>query len=356
MSHIRITTAFFAFVVSTASAQTPDFTDVAYATPDPAWKFDLSVPDAGCPPYPLVVFIHGGGWISGDKTDVEAFQPYFLNSGFAVASINYRYCFVHKWPKQIFDCKAAIRFLRANAPTYSIDPDRIGVFGISAGGQLAAVLGTSSGVESLEGNVGDHDDVSSIVHAVATYYPPTDLFEFAQHEGPDGLASKLIGIEILDVIENIDDPEFAEWVALINSASPMSHVTKDDPPFYLVHGDQDVIVPFEHSQWLHDALIAGGVTSTFDLLPGFGHTDIPTEQAESVAGFFVDVLGTNAPIVGDLDQDCIVGPEDIAALLAQWGECPKAGQCTGDLAPPGGNGKVSAADLAALLANWTGPQ
>ena len=355
MNQPRSAITLLALVVSTAGAQTPDFQDVEYASPDPGWKLDLYMPDLACPPYPVVVFIHGGGWISGDKADVDGFQPYFLNKGFAVASINYRYCFVHKWPEQMFDCKAAIRFLRANAGTYSIDPDRIGVFGESSGGQLAAVLGASAGIASLEGAVGDHDDVSSVVHAVSTYYPPTNLFEFAQYEGPDGVASKLIGIEILDVIENLEDPAYAEWITLIDSASPMTHVSADDPPFYLVHGDQDTIVPFVHSQWLHDALVAGGVTSTFDLLPGFGHTDIPDEQAEDVAEFFESVLGLNPPIVGDLDHDCIVGPEDIAALLAQWGKCPKKGECTGDIAPPGGNGKVSAADLAALLANWTGP-
>jgi acetyl esterase/lipase len=122
---------------------------------------------------PLVVWVHGGAWISGDKANPRA--PRELGDRYIVASIDYRLSKEATFPAQIYDCKAAIRWLRANADQYDIDPDRIGAWGGSAGGHLVALLGTSGGVEELEGDVGDYLDRSSVVQAVCDFYGPTDL-------------------------------------------------------------------------------------------------------------------------------------------------------------------------------------
>lgn len=137
--------------------------DIEYAVVDGiSLKLDLVLPDApSAKPAPLVVYIHGGAWISGDKSPTHA--PAVLGPQYAVASVNYRLAQQAPFPAQIHDCKAAVRWLRAHAATYSIDPHRIGAWGSSAGGHLAALLGTSGGVAELEGTVGDCLGVSSTV-------------------------------------------------------------------------------------------------------------------------------------------------------------------------------------------------
>ncbi|MCK5827057.1 alpha/beta hydrolase [Candidatus Bipolaricaulota bacterium] len=227
---------------------------------------------------PLVVWVHGGAWMSGDKTNPCAARE--LDDRYIVASIDYRLMQESVFPAQIHDCKAAIRWLRANASQYDIDPDRIGAWGESAGGHLAALLGTSGGVDVLEGDVGEHLDYSSAVQAVCDFYGPTDLerlalsdqrFKTAPSKSP---LARLFGGSLS---ENID---------LVRQANPITHVSSDDPPFLIMHGEEDLLVPLSQSELLDAALREAGVESTLHVIEGCEHGGFPPEAYEEVRLFF----------------------------------------------------------------------
>src|SRR5208282_1821342 len=191
-------------------------------------KLDLYLPEKAEGALPVVVWIHGGGWSAGSKAGCPAVP--MVAQGSAVSSINYRLSQHATLPAQIEDCKAAIRWLRANAKTYHLDPDRIGVWGASAGGHLVALLGTTGGVKELEGNDGNLDQ-SSRVQAVVDWFGPTDFRNIGkQLESPNSPVSKLLGGP---VSENKEKAE---------KASPVTYVGKDDPPFLIMHGDKDPLV------------------------------------------------------------------------------------------------------------------
>lgn len=224
-------------------------------------SLDLYVPKDAKAPLPLVVWIHGGAWMAGDKNWNPA-TP-LLNEGFAVASINYRLSQIATFPAQIHDCKAAIRYLRANADTYHIDPNSIGVWGASAGGHLVALLGVTNGNKELEGAVGDYLKTSSDVQAVCDWFGPSDMLtmsigkrQFEQGKDPELL---LLGGPLSEKRE------------LAELASPVTHVTKDAPPFLIMHGDQDNLVPIQQSRLLNDKLKAAGADSTLIVMEGKGH-------------------------------------------------------------------------------------
>ncbi len=210
---------------------------------------------------PLIVWVHGGAWLAGSKDRCPAVR--FTREGFAVASINYRLSQHATFPAQIQDCKAAIRWLRAHAGTYAYDPNRIGVWGASAGGHLVAMLGTAGDVNDFD--VGPNAGVSSRVQAVCDFFGPTDFTKMSSfpstmdHDSPDSPESKLIGGAIQ---ENHDKAR---------QANPITYVTKDDPPFLIVHGDKDPLVPHNQSALLHEALKNAGVEATFYTVAGGGH-------------------------------------------------------------------------------------
>ena len=186
-----------------------------------------------------------------------------MDRDYVVASINYRLSQHAIFPVQIEDCKAAIRFLRANADKYGIDPNRIGVWGSSAGGHLVALLGTSGDVKEFE--KGENLDFSSRVQAVCDYFGPTDFTKMSSfpttmgHDAADSPESKLVGGAVQ---ENKDK---------CKRANPITYVTKDDPPFLIVHGDKDPLVPHNQSVILYEALKRVGVKSKFYTVPGGGH-------------------------------------------------------------------------------------
>jgi acetyl esterase/lipase len=226
-------------------------------------KLDLYLPSEG-KNWPLIVWIHGGGWAGGSKENPPA-AP-LLRQGYAVASINYRFSNHATFPAQIEDCKAAIRWLRANADKYGYDPDRIGVWGASAGGHLVALLGTAGEVEEWE--VGDHKDISSRVQAVVDYFGPTDMTRLNEqagkesqmdHDAPDGLVGRLLGGAV---------QENKEKAA---KANPITYISGDEPPFLIVHGDRDFIVAVGQSELLHEALTKAGVKSELMVVKGAGH-------------------------------------------------------------------------------------
>ena len=241
-------------------------------------------------PAPLVVWVHGGGWIGGDKRPcpTAAMLPF----GFATASVGYRLATEAVFPAQIEDVKAAVRWLRAHAATYRLDPDRFGAAGASAGGHLVALLGTAGDAADLEGT-GGSPGVSSRVQAVLDVCGPTDFLQFhgrGAPVGPDtdgGLFDRLLGGRI------------HEKQDLARRANPIAYVSKDDPPFLLVHGARDTVVPLDQSRLLKEALDAAGVPADLVVVPDAGHDVVRPEVARAALAFFAKhLMPPTAPAPG----------------------------------------------------------
>jgi acetyl esterase/lipase len=226
----------------------------------PRQTLDLYLPADGTN-LPLIVWVHGGGWLEGDKENPPGLG--MLKHGFALASLNYRLSQDAIFPAQLIDCKAAIRWLRAHAAENGIDPNRIGVWGASAGGHLVALLGTTGDLKEFD--QGANLDVSSRVQCVCDWFGPTDLAQIAKEssdlkpDAPDSPVYRLLGGPLS---ENLDKAE---------RANPIHYITKDDPPFLIMHGDKDRVVPLEQSQFLADELKKAGVPVSFHIVPGGGH-------------------------------------------------------------------------------------
>lgn len=245
--------------------------DIPYAgTENPRQRLDLLLPEnprGG--KLPVVVFIHGGGWQAGDKTGGRRQVADLVASGeFAGVSVGYRLTDQARFPEQIFDCKAAIRWIRANAEKYSLDPDKIAVWGSSAGGHLVSLLGTSGDVKDLEGNLGKTEGIFSRVSCVVNFYGPSELLTMGaqskpggriNHDAADSPEAKLVGGALQENKEKA------------KAASPLTYVSKDDPPFLSIHGDADPVVPYAQSVALHSALKSAGVASTLVTVKGGGH-------------------------------------------------------------------------------------
>ena len=256
--------------------------DLAYvANGHERQRLDLYLPEKSANPLPVVVWIHGGAWLGGSRAYTGPLLP-LVGKGYAVASIGYRLSQDAVFPAQIEDCKAAIRWLRANAGTYQLDPNRIGVGGDSAGGHLAALLGTTGGVKELEGNGGNPDQPSR-VQAVLDWYGPSDLLKMGgSHNDPNSPEALLIGGPVQQ------HPDKAA------RASPITYVSKDTPPFLIMHGDQDNVVPITESERLAAALEAAGVEVTFHRIAGAGHGGrefSSEENLKRIEGFFARHLG-----------------------------------------------------------------
>lgn len=270
----------------------PKFANLQYGSgTNVANLLDIYLPEKVDKPVPVVVWIHGGGWANGDKSPSKQFLQ-LPPRGFAVASINYRLSGEAPFPAQIYDCKGAIRYLRAHAKEYQIDPDRIGVWGVSAGGHLAALLGTSGDVKELEGNVGGNLNVSSRVQAVSDYAGPTDLGQvFAQGADMPAFVNNAV---LRGYYENLlGGGPVEKHPELIRLANPITYITADDPPFQIFHGDKDVMVPVGQAQLLADALKAKGVECDYTILPGMGH-GFGQKQYLATFEFFEKRLKRNA--------------------------------------------------------------
>ncbi len=240
-------------------------------------KLDLVLPQPEPEkPLPLIVFVHGGAWRGGDKAGgVGRVAPFVATGNYVGATIGYRLSGEAAWPAQIHDCKAAIRWLRANAKQYHIDPDRIGVWGSSAGGHLVNMLGTSAGVEALEG-AGGSPGHSTRVQCVVPFCGPTNFLAPQRFEG--GRRPSAVDMLLGGSVE--------EHRELAGEASPITHVSADDPPFLLVHGTADPIVPFEQAEMFHEALKEAGVDVTLVRIVGGDHAVGGEEVMRRVAAFF----------------------------------------------------------------------
>ena len=253
--------------ISKNSAQIikPDFANIEYASVSGiSLTLDIYIPPHISYPYPTIIWIHGGGWQSGSKENVNG--TWLIQKGFAIVSINYRLTDKAIHPAQINDCKAAIRWIRANAQKYHFDNNKIGVFGSSAGGHLAALVGSSGDVKDLEGDVGGNLSHSSRVQAVCDWYGPANFLTIcgtvpptSNHCDETSPEGKLIGG---DLRTNPDK---------CKSVSPITYVSKDDPPFLIMHGTADNTVPFHQSVELDSAYKAIGHDVTFIPQPGAGH-------------------------------------------------------------------------------------
>ncbi len=229
---------------------------------------------------PTVAYIHGGAWLIGSRDMVFERPPTLaalcslVAEGYVCAAIEYRLSQEAPFPAQIEDCKCAVRFLRAHAEAYGVDPERIGAWGPSAGGHLAALLGTSGGAKELEGS-GGWPEHSSRVQAVVVWFGPSDLLRMGgTHSNPDSPESRLIGGPI------------QENKAKAARASPITYVSKDSPPFLVMHGAEDAVVPPNQSELLHAALRNAGVESELVIVPGKGHEFLGEEASRKVAAFF----------------------------------------------------------------------
>jgi acetyl esterase/lipase len=224
---------------------------------------DIYLPGDARRPMPLIVWIHGGGWRTGSKNDFPLVLP-LVKAGFAIASINYRLSQEAIFPAQIYDCKAAVRWLRAHAGDYGLNPDRIGAAGASAGGHLVALLGTTANHPELEGTEGN-PGVSSAVQAVFDFFGPTDFLAMTTpvNHWPSADAQAVVA-DLLGgpVAQNPDKAR---------QASPLYYVSAQSAPFYIVQGDQDPLVPLPQSIALNDALQKAGVASTLYVVKGGGH-------------------------------------------------------------------------------------
>ncbi len=254
-----------------------------------ALKMDLYYPKTRAASMPVVLYLHGGAWEFGTKLSsggIVNFSP-LLERGFVIASADYRLAPPDKFPAQIYDVKCAVRSLRARAGQYNIDPQRIGVWGASAGAHLAMLLGVTDRSAGFEGDEG-YGDQSSRVQAVVDMFGPADLTAPGFVQNTQGISQAVFGVPANSSSD------------VLKKASPITYVSKDDPPFLVVQGAQDTVVPLSQSREFVARLKAAGVPVIFIVVRNAGHGLAPTEQGPmtpnpvavlgSVADFFTATL------------------------------------------------------------------
>lgn len=270
--------------------------DLAYASQSPTQKLDIFLPEEGEGPFPVVFVIHGGAWEIGDKGDVQnAPMLKALERGYGVVSINYRLSHEAIFPAQIFDCKAALRFIKANASKYILDKERIAAWGGSAGGHLSALLGVSAHVPELEDLTMGNPNENGIIQAVVDWYGPTENFlkmdeelmetvnGIPDHTSPESPESHLLGRLITEVPD------------LVRFASPMTYITASAPYFLIQHGYQDELVPVQQS--IHFAAelerIAGKEKVIFEIFKDNVHHADPYFETERNVNRVLDFIDSH---------------------------------------------------------------
>ena len=257
--------------------------DQPYAgTANPKQMLDLYLPKQRKSDQPLavVVYIHGGAWKAGDRIKSAGNALRFAQTGeYAGVTVSYRLSDEVQWPAHIFDCKAAIRWVRGHAKEYGLDAERIGVWGTSAGGHLVSLLGTSGNVKELEGDLGPFTKLSSRVTCVVNQCGPQDftmplMVRDGQPVTEDVAVAALLGGKL------------AEHREKVIAASPVTYVTPDDPPFLTLHGTKDERVDFKHAERIHTALQKAGVPSLLIPITDGGHGFHHPQLAARIAAFF----------------------------------------------------------------------
>ncbi len=232
---------------------------------------------------PVVVYVHGGGWSGGSKEIGLGWTVDFAEGGYFAVTINYRLSGDAPFPAAVHDCKAAVRFLRAHAAELSIDPQRIGLWGHSAGGHLSALVGASGNDWKLEGEV-EPTGVSAEVRCVASVSGPVDLTKFRGPRARSVLAPWL-------------GQEPAEYEANARAASPLTYLDARDPPVLIVHGTADRLVPLEQAELFKEALERAGVPFEYVPVPEGGHNLARRDVSRKIAAFFDRHLGGSAAAV-----------------------------------------------------------
>lgn len=279
-----LTILLLTFGISHFTFSQSSFKDIVYAkTEKRDLLLDIYLPEKTVSPY-LVVWVHGGAWHSGSK---ENPPMGLVKLGCAMASVDYRLSIEAPMPAMVQDIKAAIRFLRGNAKKYGYRSDQIIIWGSSAGGHLAALVGTTNGNEKLEGNLGDYKNQSSDVSAVIDFYGPTNFMTILQQSTPHGVSVRAPALALLlgKPVEQV--PEFAKLT------SPVYQVDPSDPPMFIAHGDQDVQVPVNQSLELKAAYEKNNVKVQLEIVSGAGHgnEDYYTDAfMEKVDAFIKSVL------------------------------------------------------------------
>ena len=273
--------------------------NVAYATAGgQTLRLDLAVPKTPGP-HPVVVCLHGGAWKYGDKTELSrapldpelnrvadgmSMIEGLAARGFAAATVGYRNVPTCTFPGPLEDCKTAVRFLRAKARDYDLDAGRVAALGFSAGGHYAALLGLTGKDAGFEGT--QYPEESSRVNCVVDLFGPTDLTLYAGSEGlNNGFMVPLLG------------PKAKDGTELHKKASPLTYVTKDAPPFLVVHGNADLIVPIIHSERLVAKMRACGAECEFVKVNGKGHGwagDTAKETSDLVSRYLRNHLKAEA--------------------------------------------------------------
>lgn len=237
---------------------------------------DVYKPD-GDGPFPAVIAIHGGAWRHGSKFQMLRHAWKLVSAGYVVIAINYRLSPEHKFPAQVHDCKQAVRWVRYKAEKLNVDPDQIAVFGYSAGGHLAAMLGTTDCDDGLEGQVDEpFKAYSTRVQCVAIGGAPCE-FEWIRSDSLRDWLGK----------SPQADPE------LYRQAAPLTYVTQDDPPFIIFHGSNDTVVPPESSKKLYQLLQQTGIEARYHVIQGKGHfaTFSDTTWLDAAIEFMDEKLG-----------------------------------------------------------------
>ena len=262
------------------------FTDVAYASLSSAQVMDIYVPQ-GQGPFPAVVYIHGGGFLRGDKSAGKKYAAFLVENGYVVASINYRLSREATFPAAVHDAKAAVRFLRAHATRYRIDPAHIGSWGDSAGGNLASMLGTSSGDTYTEDLALGNANFSSHVSATVNWFGPINFATIVEEAVALGrtrvntdLEEKYMGFAPLT--ENLE---------AVARANPSSYISADDAAFFIQAGNNDRLIPYTQSANFYSALVVvlGEENVSYELIEGAGHGGRKFNAAsnlEKVVAFF----------------------------------------------------------------------
>jgi acetyl esterase/lipase len=246
-------------------------------------RLDLYCPEKASSPSPVILWINAGGWSHGRKEDYSPVIS-FVSDGYAVASIELRLSGEAPFPAQIEDCKAAVRWLRANAAKYNLDANRIGAGGHSGGGHLAALLGTSGGVQELEGS-GDSMSYSSRVQAVCDASGPSDILRLYHDASDPSTGTKPKAISYIDAF--LGGPAEQNKEKAI-AASPITYVSKDDPPFLIIHGEKDFGVPVSQAELLAAALKAAGVETTLEITPRGHSLGLGGPRLRSIVKAFFD--------------------------------------------------------------------
>jgi acetyl esterase/lipase len=371
-----LATALFGGMPVVEAQVPPTFNDVPFAVvPMDAGGtvtllMDIYLPVAGSTPRPLLLWIHGGGWTGGSHNGPPSYAVQMVTHGFAVASTGYRLSGEAVFPAQIHDVKGAVRFLRANAATYNLDPTRFACWGSSAGGHLSALLAMSPGVAELEGTSGGNPAVSSAVQACVDYYGPTDILNMnpdvttppgstIDHDAPDSPESRLVGWDqpgqgIGDIRANLANPAapYPALVLLCSQVNPVTWVDATDPPTFIAHGTADTLVPLMQSTRLDAALGAAGVPRQYTQVAGAGHGGFPADTQLAAQAFLLDRL-TSPRLAGDLNCDGSVDPGDIPPFVlrllsfpAYLNQHPGCNPLNGDLRP---DGAVDSRDIPGFL-------